>query len=146
VTENDDGAVDGASVKRQRQRRVPGGRPHRHNIRLSEEQQTLIAAAAEAAGMSVPNLLVETMLVALAGDGQLSVAGRRALATELLAVRRLLTEIGMNVNQLAAVASTSGQLPPEVAPTMHAVAAMANRLDAALAPVDHQRRRRRKAS
>ena len=141
----DVGNGEGAPVKRQRQQRVSGGRPHRHNIRLSDEQQTLIATAAEAAGMSVPNLLVETTLTALASDRQLSVAERRALFGELLAVRRLLKAIGANVDELAA-ANTTGQLPPEVAPTMHAVAAMVNRLDTAMAPVKVPRRRRQRAS
>jgi uncharacterized protein (DUF1778 family) len=135
-----------SEVERQRElHRRPRSRrrrPHRHTIRLSDEQQTQIAAAAEAAGMTVPDLFVETMLTALAGDGQLSVADRQALASELLAVCRLLKAIDANVSQLAAAANTTGQLPPEVAPTMHLVAAMVNRLDAALAPAEHYSRRR----
>jgi hypothetical protein len=134
-----------SEVERQRefrrQARRQHRRPHRHTIRLSDEQQTQIAAAAEAAGMTVPDLFVETVLTALAGDGRLSVADQRALAGELLAVCRLLKPIDAKLSQLSAVANTTGQLPPEFEPTTRLVAAMVNRLDAALAPAEHYSRR-----
>jgi hypothetical protein len=44
------------------------------------------------------------------------------------------------VDAQARTANTTGQFPPELGPTMHAVAAMVTRLDAVLAPVEDRRR------
>lgn len=79
---------------RERRRRVPGGRRHRHTVRFCDEEQERIEAAAAAAGMSVPNLVASAALATLEGDGRLSVTGRRALAGELARMHRRLVAIG----------------------------------------------------
>lgn len=112
-----------------RQRRQPGGRRHKHTVRLSDEEQELIVARAAAAGVSVPRLLVES---ALAGDAQ-TASERRALTTEFLGARRLLAAVGNNVNQLAMAANATGEIPPEIGATLHAVARVTARLEAAVA-------------
>jgi hypothetical protein len=99
-------------------------------VRFTDAEQELVQAAADEAGMSVANLLAETVLASLAGTGRLSVSERRALAGELGKIRRYLKAIGNNVNQLAAVANSTGRVPAEVGPTMHAVMSMVARLDA----------------
>lgn len=112
-----------------RQRREPGGRPYKHTVRLSEQEQAHIAARARGAGVSVPRLLVES---ALAGDAQ-TASERRALVAEFLGTRRLLAAVSNNVNQLAAAANATGEVPPELHATLHAVARVTARLDAAMA-------------
>lgn len=121
-----------------RRHRLRGGRAHQHSVRLSEEEQARVVAAARSAGMTVPNLLAETMLASLEGRGQLSVAERHALFGELLAVRRLKALSG-NVNQLAAAANSTGQIQPGLTETMRALTRTINRLDAVLDPIEARR-------
>lgn len=112
-----------------RRRRLPGGRPHQHLVRLSDEEQVQIVARARVVGVSVPRLLVEA---ALAGDAQ-TASERRALVAEFLATRRLLARVSNNVNQLAAAANATGEVPAELRATMHAVARVTARLEASVA-------------
>ncbi|MEO3822771.1 MobC family plasmid mobilization relaxosome protein [Actinomadura sp. B10D3] len=79
--------------------------------------------------MSVPRLLVEA---ALAGEAQ-TASERRAMVAEFLATRRLLARVSNNVNQLAAAANATGEVPAELRATMHAVARVTARLDASVA-------------
>ncbi|MGC4959764.1 plasmid mobilization protein [Actinomadura citrea] len=128
-----------------RRRRVRGGRRHKHSVRFTDAEQALVTAAAAAAGLTVPNLIAETMVASLTGRAgqQMPVADRRALAHELAAVRSLLTAIGGNVNQLAAKAHAG--IVPAVAvieATMNAVSRTVARLDAAIAPLDPRANRR----
>ncbi|WP_242911476.1 MobC family plasmid mobilization relaxosome protein [Actinomadura terrae] len=122
-----------------RRRRAQGGRGNKYSVRFTDEEQRLVQAAADAAGLTVPHLIAETVLASLTGRGtrQMPVADRRALASELAAVRGFLAAIGGNVNQLAAAAS-SGNVPAAgaVEATMAAVARAVARLDVAIAPLD----------
>lgn len=115
--------------RRARQPRLPGGRRHKHTVRLSDAEQEQVAARAIVAGVSVPRLLVEA---ALAGDEQ-TASERRAMVAEFLAVRRLLLAVSNNVNQLAKVANATGEAPPELAATLHAAARVMTRLDSVTA-------------
>lgn len=131
------GDADGEQSRTLRRRpRLRGGRRYQYSVRLSEEEQVRVEAAARSAAMTVPNLLAETMLAALDRHGQLNVAERHALFGELLAVRRLLKALSNNVNQLAAAANSTGQLPPELEETMRALTRTINRLDAVLDPIE----------
>jgi hypothetical protein len=56
-------------------------------------------------GVSVPRLLVESAL-----SGVETSTDRRAMVVELFEVRRLLATVANNVNQLARVANTSGEV------------------------------------
>lgn len=127
---------DGAGEKRRpvlRQRRQEGGRQHKHTVRLSEDEQRIIAARAAEAGVSLPRFLAEA---GVAGDAA-TASERRAAAAELLAVRRLLAAIGGNINQLAAVANATGQCPPALQATMHATARILSHLDEVTAAYGH---------
>ncbi|MER5627346.1 plasmid mobilization relaxosome protein MobC [Streptosporangium sp. NPDC002544] len=124
-----------------RRRRVAGGRGNRHTVRFTDAGQHRVEGAAAAAGMSVPNLLAETMPASLAqGDRLMTVAECQALAREITAAQRVLRAIGNNVNQLAAKANT-GQAPAaaEVGATMHAVRRATHRIDLALAQLIPER-------
>lgn len=69
-----------------------------------EERRQLRERAAEL-GVSVPRLLVESAL-----SGVETSTDRRATIAELFEVRRLLATVANNVNQLAKVANTSGEV------------------------------------
>lgn len=142
--ERQDERQDGAG-QLARRRRVQGGRRNKHSVRFTDDEQRLVQAAAEEAGLTVPHLIAETVIASLTGRGtwQMPVADRRALAQELAAVRRFLAKLGGNVNQLAAAAN-SGDLPAAgaVEATMTAVARAVVRLDAAIAPLDPRADRR----
>ncbi|WP_425566976.1 plasmid mobilization protein [Sphaerisporangium flaviroseum] len=126
-------AVAGRDRTVRRQRRQPGGRPHKHMVRLSDAEQNIIAARAQEAGVSVPRFLAEAALADEAGTAN----ERRAAAAELLAVRRLLAAIGDNLNHLAAVATATGGPPPALEATMHAIDGVVSRLDELTAAYGH---------
>jgi hypothetical protein len=142
AVENEDQVL--AERRPARRRRVLGGRRHKFSVRFTDAETDRLQAVADAAGLTVPNLIAETVLASLSGHtGQLPLADRRALAHELAAVRSLLTAIGGNVNQLAAQAH-AGIVPAVAAveATMNAVARTVARLDAAIAPLDPRASRR----
>lgn len=87
-----------------------------------------------------------------AGDGArlvteagrpLRVLERRAVAAELMAVRRLLSGVATNLNQLARVANSTGQwTPAQVAAAAAAVIRYLPRLEAVVAALDPRGRPR----
>ena len=74
-------------------------------VTLTEEEQRELRERAAGLGVSVPRLLVESALC-----GVETPAERRAWMAELFELRRLLATVANNVNQLAKVANTSGEL------------------------------------
>ena len=89
-------------------------------VKLTEDEQQQLRARAAALGVSVPRLMVESALggaTGMAPDRQREVA-------ELFEVRRLLSTVANNVNQLARLANTTGEL------------GMQGRLENALAEVE----------
>ncbi len=75
-------------------------------VLLTEEERDHLRARACELGVSVPHLLVESAL-----SGVETPAERRAWIAGLFELRRLLATVANNVNQLAKVANTSGELP-----------------------------------
>jgi Bacterial mobilisation protein (MobC) len=112
-----------------RQRREQGGRPRKHSVRMSDVEQAIVEARAGQAGVSVPRFLVEA---GLTGDAA-TASQLRANAAELLAARRLVAAVGVNLNQLAKVANATGAVPAALEATMHATLRFLARLDAATA-------------
>lgn len=103
-------------VGERRRRQVPGRR-RVVSVKLSEAEHAAIRARAAAAGLSVAAFLAGA---AEQGSGGLGVAGmtvaeRRVWAAELLAVRRVLSATGNNVNQLARRANAGQAVDPVVA-------------------------------
>ncbi|GAA3221145.1 plasmid mobilization protein [Actinocorallia longicatena] len=121
---------------RRRARRV-GGRKHSYHVRLTDEENAIVCAKAEAAGVSVPWLLAETTL-----DPRQGVAERKALIDELLALRRLVGRIGTNINQLARIANGTGKVPAEAFAAITAANAATKRISEAAAEIRNVSRRR----
>lgn len=91
---------------RRRQANQVGGRPLVVKVRVSEVDAATLARLAEAAGVSVPRLMVEA---ALAGGGG-TASERREVITELFKLVRLLGAVGNNVNQLARQVNATGDV------------------------------------
>ncbi|REE98989.1 mobilization protein MobC [Thermomonospora umbrina] len=120
----DEGKGFGLSEKRLT--RHPGGRKRAVKVLLTEEERATIVRRAEAARVSIPRLLVEA---ALSGNAR-TATERRAIVIEVLAVRRLVAALGNNVNQLAKVANSTGEIPDQLPAVLDAVQRVLDRLDA----------------
>ena len=118
-------APPGRRLVRRRRANVAGGRKHAHRVLVTPEEEAVLLAAAEAQGVTVPRLLVETTL---AGGGETPTQRREAMA-ELFAVRRLLASISNNVNQIARHANASGEFPADAAGVLVGVRRVAFRID-----------------
>jgi Bacterial mobilisation protein (MobC) len=83
-------------------------------VKLSEAEREQLRDRAAELGVSVPRLLVESAL-AEPGGGYLvpreQALQRRQVIIEIFELRHLVATIANNVNQLAKVANTSGDLP-----------------------------------
>lgn len=86
--------------------REPGGRPHDVRVSLTEAQFAELRRLAEAENITPARLLVERAFGA-------PPVSTKAVANELMHLRRLLVNDSTNINQ-AAKAANSGALHPEV--------------------------------
>ena len=83
-------------------------RPGQINVRVSDRERAALTARAAELGVTIPRLMVEA---ALEGDGPEIRAERLKLARELNRTRAQVATVANNVNQLARVANTTGELP-----------------------------------
>lgn len=91
------------AVPGEKRRAAPGGRTVSYRITLSDEEARRLAAMAEDEGVTVARLMTETTLT-----GQLP-SERRELLALLLSIRRDLSQLGNNVNQIARLGNTTGR-------------------------------------
>ena len=98
--------------RRRRAANVPGGRPVKHEVKVAVEEEAQLIVLAQQAGMTIPRLLVSSAL-SRRDAGTITRAERRELLVELLAVKRLVGNIALNVNQVAKAVNTTGDLPPQ---------------------------------
>jgi hypothetical protein len=116
------------------------GRPHRVYVRLSDEEKQLVERAAVATATSPAGYLARAGLAA-AADGRGVASGELAeLQRELFAARRAVNMIGSNLNQAAAAANSTGELPVWTADAIRLCAAAVARVDAVTARI-HRRLR-----
>jgi hypothetical protein len=116
------------SVRRKRRENVEGGRRHSHRVLVSPEEEGQLLRMANAQGVTVPRLLVESTLAA----GAETPTERRAAMAELFAQRRLLTNVASNVNQIARHANTVGEVPPDAREAIGALRGLVDRIDAVI--------------
>ena len=93
---------------RTRRAREPVRREMIQKVKLTDEERDRLRARAAELGMSVPRLLVESAL-----SGVETPTERRRTVAELFEIRRLLSTVANNVNQLARSANISGQVASE---------------------------------
>ena len=115
-------------VKRRRRANVVGGRQHRHEVRVTPEEEALLMQRAVAARVSVPRLLVEA---ALAERGE-TPTERRDAVTTLFGLHRLLAGVANNVNQMTKALHGTGEMPAQAPEVLAAVRRTAERIDAAI--------------
>ena len=76
-------------------------------VKMTGAERDQLRARAAELGVTVPRLLVESALA----EGTVTGTERRAEMVELFEVRRLLATVANNVNQLARLANTAGEVP-----------------------------------
>ena len=116
---------EGRYLKRRRRANYVGGRQHRHEVKVSPEEEGMLLRLAATQGVSVPRLLVES---ALAQDRGETMAERRNTLAELFALHRLLASVANNVNQIAHVANTNRQVPVETGRVLDEVRVVARQV------------------
>lgn len=119
----------GRLFARRRRANVAGGRQHRHEVKVTPEEEAILLQLAEAQRVTVPRLLVEAALSAPAGE---SPSERRNAIAELFGLHRLLAAISNNVNQMARVTNATGNVHTEMVETLRAVRRTAERIDGAI--------------
>lgn len=114
-----------ARARRERQSNVAGGRPHTVKVKLSDEEQATLQDRAEAAGMTVPRLLVETTL-----GGERAESGRAAAVLAVLELDDQVRRTGNNLNQLVRYAHQDRELAEGLGVALAAVTRACLSLDA----------------
>lgn len=120
-----DDAPEDRRLARKRRANVAGGRQHRHEVKVSPEEEGALLLRAKAQRVTIPRLLVES---ALSASGETPSERRQAMA-ELFSLHRLLAAISNNVNQIAKATNATGELRDELSATMRAVRSTAERID-----------------
>jgi len=132
---------------RTRRARAAGGRSNQMTVWLSDEEQSAVEGAAERAGMAPGAWLGEfgvraarldspVRVGAGAGGGGAVALELMALQAELLESRRVLTNIGGNLNDVARHANSTGALHAATAEVQALVARVVTRVEDAVARVD----------
>ena len=118
-----------------RQARDLQGRTRDFHVRASEEEYAKIKARAEAAGVSIPRLLIELAVLGPAGAPE-----RNVTKATMLGVRRQIIGMATNLNQLAKWANARKQLPPGLEASLAAVQRMEAQVAALVRDLGAQRR------
>ena len=127
-----------------RRAHVKGGRPYTVRVRYSTDEYAAAVVAATRAGIAVGAWLGEAGVRAARGPDTAGAAGwgplmqrLMVLHNELLEARRVLTNIGGNLNDVARVGNATGTLPPETHRVQALIARSVARVEAAVAAVDN---------
>ena len=115
-------------LKRRRRANVAGGRQHRHEVRVTPEEEALLLQRAAAQRVSVPRLLVEA---ALAARGETPTERRDAMST-LFGLHRLLAGVANNLNQMTRALHATGEMPAQTPEVLAALRRTAERIDTAI--------------
>lgn len=119
----------GRLFARRRRANVEGGRQHRHEVKVSPEEEGMLLQLAQAQHVTIPRLLVESALAA--AEAETPTERRNAMA-ELFALHRLLAAVSNNVNQMAKATNATGEPQVEMSATLDAVRRTAQRIGAAI--------------
>lgn len=123
-----------------RRRRSSTPRPHKVLVRLSDEEYERVAAGAAATNSTLPAYLAkrgQEEIAPVQSGQRLTEAQMRSLVSELYALKRILALSGNNLNQIAKVANSTGEVRDEV---VHYGALIARTLDRLERFVDGLRR------
>jgi len=137
----DGGAVVvGAGVLgRRRRENAAGGRRIAHQVKVTVEEEAVLVRLAEAAGVSVPRLLVEA---ATSLGSESTPTQRREAIVELLGVSRVLAGVATNLNQLARSVNSGAEFPAQAAVVRERIRELIPRLTRAAEDLSDPRNRR----
>ena len=113
-------------LSRRRARNVTGGRPFRHEVKVSEAEEAQLVILAARHRVTIPRLLV---MSTLERSDEITAADKRELLTELFVIHRLLGNMANNVNQIAKVANSIRELPPQTDVVLSAAWSALRRVD-----------------
>lgn len=119
----------GARPSTRRRKRVAGGRRHRHEVKVTPEEEGQLLALALRYRVSVPKLLIDSALAGGAANAAANASVRDELLTELFKAYRVLAGIANNVNQIARATNATGEAQAETSATLAAVRRTAERID-----------------
>ncbi|TDE88144.1 plasmid mobilization relaxosome protein MobC [Occultella glacieicola] len=119
----------GRRFTRRRRANAPGGRQHRHEVKVTPEEEAVLLRLALAQEVTVPRLLVESALASETGE---TATERRNAIAELFRAHRLLAAISNNVNQMAKATNATGEVQEDLVETLRAVRRTAGRIDEAI--------------
>ncbi|MFJ2353465.1 MobC family plasmid mobilization relaxosome protein, partial [Glutamicibacter sp. NPDC087673] len=114
---------------RKRQSNAAGGRSVRREVKLTVDQNLALQVMADEAGVSVARLLVESTLSQSRGE---TAAERHELITLLFLLQRGLAAAGNNINQIARVANTTGEIKDDLHDSLEHLRATVARIDEVL--------------
>ena len=112
---------------RRRRANAKGGRHHRHEVKVTPQEEARLLMVAQSQGVTVSRLLVES---ALAGERGETATERAGLITELFAVHRTWAGVANNVNQIAKKLHGTGELAAEMDVVLGEARAVMARVDA----------------
>lgn len=110
---------------RRRRANVEGGRQHFHKVKVTPAEEAQLLQLAEAQGVTIPRLLVESALSSTRGE---TPTERKQVIAELFAVHTLLARLSNNVNQIARHANAGDEFPKDAASTLTYVRKLAFRI------------------
>jgi DNA replication initiation complex subunit (GINS family) len=108
---------------------VDGGRMHRHEVKVSPEEEAKLLALAEKHRVTIPRLLIAAAL----SEESESPSERRDQFMQLSALQRLVGAVANNINQSARHANATGQVPAEAAASIAHAKSVIIRIDRHLA-------------
>ncbi|WP_427008547.1 plasmid mobilization relaxosome protein MobC [Pseudarthrobacter sp. H2] len=114
---------------RRRRANVAGGRVHRHEVKVSPEEEAQLLALAEKHRVTIPRLLIEAAL----SEGTENPSERRDQFMQLSTLQRLVGTVANNINQIARHANATGEVPAEAAASIAHARAVIIRIDRQLA-------------
>lgn len=117
------------ALSRRRRANAPKSSPRvvTHKVKANAEEEARLLQIAVAQNVSIPRLLMESALATSAGE---TPTERRNAIAELYQVHRLLSATANNINQIAKVANSTGDVPAEAAATIAAMRTTAGKIDA----------------
>lgn len=116
----------GRMFSRRRRANVEGGRQHVHKVKVTPEEEAQLLQLAEAQGVTIPRLLVESALTS--GASETPTERKQGLA-ELFAIHTLLARVSNNVNQIARHANAGDEFPKDAGSVLAYVRKIAFRID-----------------
>lgn len=119
---------EGRRFHRRRQANYAGGRPIRHVVKVSPKEEAILFRLATQQRVSIARVLVES---ALASEHSETPTERHDTIVELFKLHRLLGAVSNNVNQIAKVANSTGEIGEDLKATLAMVREVAGRIDQA---------------